>query len=339
MALSAGTVSAAQAEKPYYRAELIFEPSLCFPRCHSSQIHALPDGGLIAAWWNGSEEAGKDNVIRGARRPAGADYWETPMILGDTPDTTEGNPVFFSASQNELWLFYRAGFPWAKLMWTKSADLGETWSTPEAFWDKTGWALRSRIIRLRNGNIVIPALTYGSPKWELNRAQTIFIYSEDNGKSWKNTEMVRTDPGNNEAALFQRDDGSLLAYMRPYDLDRKDRFLWQCESFDNGRTWTEAKRTGIQNPSKAIELLKLINGHVVLAFNDTQNNLSSLSLALSLDDGRTWSHKRVLENSPGRFTYPALAQTPDGRIHVSYTFRRTHVKHAELNEAWIMDKQ
>ena len=44
----------ARAEMPFYRAQMIFTPDVRYPRCHSSQIYALRDGSLIAAWWNGS---------------------------------------------------------------------------------------------------------------------------------------------------------------------------------------------------------------------------------------------------------------------------------------------
>ncbi len=333
-----GPVSAAAGEKPFYRAEMIFKPSLRFPRCHSSMIIALPDGSLMAAWWNGSEEAGKDLVIRACRRPAGKETWEPPWIIADTPDTTEGNPVFFAASHDELWLFYRAGFPWAKIMWMKSPDMGKTWGKPAVFLDEPGWTLRNRILRLSNGDIIIPALTRGSPDLNLSRATSIFLYSTDSGRTWKQTGEIISEPGNNEPGLFQRTNGSLLAYMRPYDPEPAERFLWKSESSDNGRTWSKATRTRLRNPSSAIELLKLRNGSVVLAFNDSQEMRSPLCLALSVDDGLTWSYKRVLEDAPGRFSYPALTQAGDGKVHVSYTFRRTHIKHVELNQAWIMQK-
>ncbi|MFC1613738.1 exo-alpha-sialidase [Gemmatimonadota bacterium] len=337
-ALFFDAVSAADNEKPYYRAELIFKPSLRFPRCHSSTITALPDGSLISAWWNGSEEGGRDNVVRGSRRPAGRNQWETPVILADTPDTTEGNPVFFAAPNGEVWLFYRAGFPWAKMMWVKSADMGKTWGQPEVFLDKPGWSFRSRVLLLANGDIIIPVMTHGSEGFTPIGSSTAFIYSVDNGESWKQTRQILTEPRSNEPSVIQRSDGSLLAYMRPYDPNLDDRLLWQSESFDNGRTWSEAARTALKNPSKAIELLKLGNGHVVLVYNKCQTTLSQLCLALSLDEGRTWSYRRILEDSPGRFTYPTLSQSADGLIHLSYTFRRTHIKHVEVNEAWIMEE-
>ena len=335
------TVPAAADEKPYYQAGLIFKPTLRFPRCHSSAITRLPDGTLMAAWWNGSEEGGKDLVIRSSRRRAGQDRWELPRILADTPDTTEGNPVFLVApGGGELWLFYRAGLPWVKLMWIKSSDMGETWGKPAVFLDRPGWTLRSRILLLSNGDIIIPAMTHPASDFKLGRASSAFIWSSDGVKDWRKTEAIISEPESNEPAIIQRTDGSLLAFMRPYDPEPAKRFLWQSESFDHGRTWTKTRRTTIRNPSSAIELLSLRNGHVVLAFNDSQQMRSPLCLALSLDEGRSWSYRRVLEDAPGRFSYPAmtLGAGDDAHIHITYTFRRTRIKHVEVNEAWIMEQ-
>ncbi|MEA2062970.1 MAG: sialidase family protein [Gemmatimonadota bacterium] len=321
-----------------------------FPRCHSSTIIALPDGSLLAAWWNGSQEGwsdvgspwddtGNDLVIRASRRPAEKMHWEPPCIIADTPDTTDSNPLFLVApGGSELWFFHRMGAPWFKLMWKKSTDLGHTWSKPEIFWDKPGYTLRSSILTLSNEDIFIPVMTYTSPDHILTKAASAFIYSADRGKSWKTTKPIITEPHSNEPTAIQRSDGSLLAYLRPYDPEPGKRFLWQSESFDRGRTWSKGVRTAIKNPSCAAQLLTLRNGHVVLAFNDSRENRSPLNLALSLDDGHTWSYKRTLEDAPGRFSYPTLTQSADGHIHVSYTFRRTHIKHAEVNEAWIMEK-
>ncbi|MEA1996894.1 MAG: sialidase family protein, partial [Gemmatimonadota bacterium] len=154
----------------------------------------------------------------------------------------------------------------------------------------------------------------------------------------KRTKCLEAEPACNEASVIQRSDGSLLTFIRPHDIEPADRFIMQSESFDQGRTWSRPSRTAIRNPSCAIELLKLRSGRVALAFNNTQSSRSHLCLALSLDEGRTWSFKRTLEDSPGRFSYPTLTQSAEGHIHVSYTFRRTHVKHVEVNEAWIMEE-
>ena len=317
------------AEKPFYRAELIFKKTLRYIRCHSSTIIELPDGSLLAAWWNGSEEGGKDVVIRAARKARGKDFWDPAYVIADTPGETEGNPVLFAAPGGEVWLVHRVGSPYRRILWQKSYDLGHTWQRPQVLVDEPGWTLRSRIVTLHNGDILIP-IHHG-------RVGTAFLYTSDGGKTWYQTKEIVTEPGNIQASVIQRNDGSLLAYMRTPARDPKDRFILQSESFDNGRTWSQGGRTGIKNPSSAIELLRLRNGHIALVFNDTQEGRSNLSLALSLDDARTWSYMRVLEDaSTGEFSYPTMLQSADGRIHLVYTFRRPSIKHVEVNEAWIL---
>jgi len=321
-------------ENPYFRAQLIFKPTLRYPRCHASYITAMPDGSLISAWWNGSEEAGRDLVIRTARRPAGQSLWGPPRILVDNPGVPEGVPVLFPFPGSELWLIYRTGLPFNRLKWMKSTDSGRTWGDSDLMIEEPGWCSRSRIIELANGDILLPILGLRGEKHNCSA----FLYSTNRGRNWKRTKEIKTEPRNNEPTVIQRSDGSLLTFMRPHDRDPAERFILQSESFDNGRTWSKAKRTRIKNPSSAVELLKLRNGHVVLAFNNSREGRSPLCLALSLDDGNTWGYMRVLEDSPGRFSYPSVTQGLDDRIHLSYTFRRTHIKHAEVNEAWIMDK-
>ena len=328
----------ADSEKPYYRAEMICSPTLRFPRCHSSNLIALPDGSLLCAWWSGSEEGAPDNVILSALRPAGQRGWQAPRVLTDTPDTTDSNPVFFLYSAEQLWLLYRTGLPWVRLMRIRSNDLGLTWSKPEIFLDEPGVTLRSGILRLENGRIIIPLMRYHDRDGALSQAKSVFLLSAKAEKGWDFSKEFDSAIQGNEPALAQRKDGSLLAFMRPYGIDSGRLFIIRSESRDRGRTWSEPELTDLKNPSSAVDLHRLRNGHLVLAFNDNQKSRTDLSLALSLDEGQSWSSRRVLENALGRFSYPSLAQSMDELVHVSYTFRRTHIKHVEVNEAWIMDQ-
>jgi predicted neuraminidase len=73
-----------------------------------------------------------------------------------------------------------------------------------------------------------------------------------------------------------------------------------------------------------------------------------LSLALSADGGRTWPLRHDLETGDGHcltnnsrdglnreLSYPSLAQTPDGTLHVAYTHHRRTIKHIRLDGDWL----
>jgi predicted neuraminidase len=335
---SLGSFCSAGEDKPFFRAQHIFKPTLRYPRCHTSTIASLPDGSLMAAWWNGPEEGNRIQAIRSSKRPAGETSWEPPRILVNTPEVSDGNPVLYLAPNGELWFFYRSGMPWLKILWMKSTDLGRTWSEPAVFVDEPGWIMINSILTLANGDIVIPVGRLAPSDDRFTRASSAFIYSRDGGKSWERSLKIESDPPSNEPTIIQRSDGSLLGFMRSYARSRTELYIRQSESLDNGRTWSAAIDTDLRNPSSAIELLKLESGRLLLGFNDSQETRTPLCLALSCDDGKSWSHRRVIEDAPGRFSYPTLTQSGDGHIHVSYTFRRTNIKHVEVNEAWLLER-
>jgi predicted neuraminidase len=50
------------------------------------------------------------------------------------------------------------------------------------------------------------------------------------------------------------------------------------------------------------------------------------------EDGKTWKEVAVLENEPKKeFSYPAVIQTKDGKIHISYTWKRERIKHVVMD--------
>jgi predicted neuraminidase len=73
-----------------------------------------------------------------------------------------------------------------------------------------------------------------------------------------------------------------------------------------------------------------------------------MTIALSEDGGLTWRWRRNLEvgdgycmtnNSKDRlnreFSYPSLCQTPDGTLHLAYTYWRQTIKYVRVDETWI----
>jgi predicted neuraminidase len=104
---------------------------------------------------------------------------------------------------------------------------------------------------------------------------------------------------------------------------------WICrsDSHDGGRSWTPAVPTGLPNNNSGIDLARLRDGTLVLAYNPVAGNWAArtpLSLAISRDDGATWRRWRDLEAGPGEYSYPAIVADGDA-VTVSYTWRRERI--------------
>jgi predicted neuraminidase len=73
-----------------------------------------------------------------------------------------------------------------------------------------------------------------------------------------------------------------------------------------------------------------------------------MSIAISEDGGRTWPHRRDVETGDGHcltnnskdrlnreFSYPSILQSPDGALHLAFTYWRQAIKYVRVGEAWV----
>jgi predicted neuraminidase len=145
--------------------------------------------------------------------------------------------------------------------------------------------------------------------------------------------------------------GRLLAFFR----SRASDFIFSSTSSD-GCVWSPAIATVLPNNNASVQAFRLHDGHVVMAFNNSSKGSANgglrkpLSVALSLDEGKTWPYVRDVEEGrsgyglaeqspkePGReeYSYPSIMQTRDGEILVAFTFRRQTIKVVAISEDWI----
>ncbi|MCF6222119.1 MAG: exo-alpha-sialidase [Flavobacteriaceae bacterium] len=74
---------------------------------HSSSIIELPNGDLMACWFEGSGERNANDVmIKGARLKKGDVIWSEPFLMADTPGQPDCNPVLFVDKNKKLKLFW-----------------------------------------------------------------------------------------------------------------------------------------------------------------------------------------------------------------------------------------
>ncbi|MEN8227879.1 MAG: sialidase family protein [Bacteroidota bacterium] len=105
-----GTTVAAQKTSTHVNRSK-FSSGYIFPfqdlHVHSSSIVELPNGDLMACWFEGSgERTANDVLVKGSRLKKGASEWSKTFIMADTPDHPDCNPILFIDNQDRLHLFW-----------------------------------------------------------------------------------------------------------------------------------------------------------------------------------------------------------------------------------------
>jgi len=313
----------AQVEK-----EFIFETAP-FPSCHASTIVETKPGEFLAAWFGGTAEGKPDVAVWGAFRRSGR--WSEPFELAREKDVPAYNPVLFFAG-NQLCLHYKFGpspQTWSAAV-RRSTDAGASWSSVEYWPAGLLGPIKNKPLTLDDGTIIAGSSveSYGTWACWVER-------SADGGKTWAKYGPVtapsaryggRRPSGIIQPAIVRLRDGRLRMYVRATSDIGK--ICWS-DSTDGGRTWTPAQPTGLPNPNSGIDAVGLRDGRIVLVYNHSERGRSPLNVAVSAD-GDHWNSFLALETEPGEFSYPAVIQASDGGIHVTYTWNRKRIRHAEI---------
>jgi predicted neuraminidase len=315
------------------KSEFIFETAP-FPSCHASTL-AETKSGLVAAWFGGTAERNPDVCIYVSRHENGS--WTAPVAVADgvgfaTNRFSTWNPVLFQPKNGPLLLFYKVGPSPAKWwgMMTTSDDDGKTWSKPARLPDGILGPIKNKPVQLANGEILCGSSTEGDG-WKVH-----FERTSDFGKTWSATPPVndgKTIGAIQPSVLFLKD-GSLEAVGRTHN-DK----LFQITSHDDGKSWDEMSLTDLPNPDSGTDAVTLKDDSQLLVYNHNvrtgSNNKgrSPLNVAISYD-GKKWFAALVLENdpdAPSGFAYPAVIQTSDGLVHITYTWERKRIKHVVID--------
>jgi predicted neuraminidase len=319
------------------KSEFIYETAP-FPSCHASTI-VETERGLVTAWFGGTYEKHPDVGIWVSRHPDGS--WSPPVEVanGVQPDGTRHptwNPVLFQPTSGPLMLFYKVG-PDPRTWWgmlITSEDCGLTWSPPTRLPDGILGPIKNKPLQLPNGDILCPSSTEsiadpatGNPdEWRIH-----FERTSDLGKTW--SKVSPSDPNGIDAiqpSILVLGDNRLLALGRTR---RGERRLFQVVSEDAGVTWGKMEYGMLPNPSSGTDAVTLRDGRHLLIYNHTDRGRSPINLALSAD-GMQWNPPIVLERDPGQeFSYPAIIQTADGLVHMTYTWHRKKIRHLVADPA------
>jgi len=305
--------------------EFIYE-SAPFPEAHASTIGGTKDG-LVAAWFGGTQERHPDVGIWLSRHAGG--HWSAPVeVANGVQSATERypcwNPVLFQPKSGPLLLFYKVGPTpsswWGMLM--KSQDGGQSWSKPQRLPEGIAGPIKNKPVELPNGDILCPSSTENRG-WRVH-----FERMQDLGKTWEKTGPVNDgkEIGAIQPSILFHPGGRLQALGRT-----RQQKIFEIWSEDSGKTWGAMKLTTLPNPNSGIDAVTLGDGRHVLVYNPTTRGRSPLKLAISAD-GKEWNDVVTLEDEAGKeFSYPAVIQTGDGLVHITYTWKRERIRHVVVD--------
>ena len=117
-------------------------------------------------------------------------------------------------------------------------------------------------------------------------------------------------------------DGAVLSvYSTPTGYYSKPGTTWIAGRVtkDGGKTWPEAKATTIDATSAPGHLTRLADGRIALVWNRAQKKRTELHLALSADEGKTWTPSlSVAQGTPGGATYPFVIEIAPSDLWIGY---------------------
>lgn len=330
----------------YLSANLIYElEGRPTPQCHASTIVETPSG-LVSAWFGGTHENNPDVGIWLSRHDGMT--WSRPVEVvdgseGEDQEYACWNPVLFQPKDGPLLLFYKVGVN-PRLWWgmlVTSTDDGKTWSQPRRLGTSDSLPdanqqllgpVKNKPIQLASGDILCPSSTENEG-WKVH-----FERTSDLGKTWEVIGPIH------DASKFNAIQPSILTYPndRMQILCRtQESVIAQSWSEDGGKTWGPVTATELPNPNAGTDAVTLSDGRQLLVYNHTVRGgefpagRSMLNVAIS-SDGKKWRPVLTLEREEGsEFSYPAVIQTADNKVQITYTWKRRSVKHVVLDPAEI----
>jgi predicted neuraminidase len=310
-----------------------------FPECHASTITETTRG-LVAAWFGGTEEKDPDVGIWSSYNDGAG--WTSPKEWADGVQHKDlryptWNPVLYQPpGDSPLMLFFKVG-PDPRNWWGEvvvSYDAGRSFRDRRRLPEGMDGPVRCKPLLLSNGNLLCPSSTEHGNDWRFHFETLNNFDHPELGNSWARMEPAEQPFQVIQPSLLTHPDGTIQALCRS-----KHEKIIQTFSKDQGKTWSPLEETELPNNNSGIEALTLADGRHLLLYNHMGGGRRSegwgkrnvLHLAIS-EDGQHWNAAAIVERADsGEFSYPAMIQSKDGLVHMTYTWNRKRVKHVTVD--------
>ena len=264
----------------------------------------------------------------------GCSTWGAEQELVHHPECQACGATLLRVSDGTLWMFYmgfyrsvwREGEPdmeetRSDIWCIHSTDEAQTWQEPQMIF-KGYCGATNGAIQTTDGHIVVP-ISYVVPN--PGRLVSACVVSADNGQNFSLGEAIDLGghgdhAGALEPTVVELQDGRIWMLIRT----TKGEFF-QAFSSDHGMTWSEARPSGIHSPSAPCHITRLASGRLALVWNNTMDTTKArdaLSVALSEDDGKTWSEPIIAVRGE-QVSYPYISEPTPGQLLISFNYVRS----------------
>ncbi|XOV72910.1 MAG: sialidase family protein [Verrucomicrobiota bacterium] len=325
-----------QAEEPPYqikqipgvRKEVLLPPGPENPRNSEGDFIELRDGRVLFVYthFTGGSSDHASAFLASRSSNDGGRTWsrENDVVLSNEGGFNIMSVSLLRLNNGDIALFYirKNSHRDCRPLMRVSKDEAQSWSEAvEIITDQIGYYVlnNDRVVQLKDGRLICPVALHHLPEFEKPDWQGLLMcyLSDDLGKSWNRCESVlkgaRSDGSRvtlQEPGVIELKDGRLMMFART---DGGSQYLsW---SSDRGKTWSQPTASSIRSPQSpatieripgSSDLLMVWNDHAAIP-ESLKTRRTPFSVALSHDDGKTWTKSMSLEDDPnGWYCYTAL---------------------------------
>jgi len=305
---------------------LLIEPSKENPRNSEGDIIELEDGRLCLIYTRftgGSGDHAAADLVRRTSSDGGRTWSDDSIVVRRPGGLNVMSVSLLRLASGEIALFYlrKTSEEDCRPFMCVSTNEAETWSQRTVcITDKVGYYVlnNDRAVQLRAGRLILPVAWHQGPGQDRDTAGVIMCYlSDDNGRTWRCSKDLFKGYGPNgqritvqEPGVVELKDGRLMMFMRT---NAGSQYI--CYSQDGGEIWSKAQPSNLISPLSPASIKRIPwTGDLLCVWNDHSGihrypagRRTPLCLAVSKDEGKTWSRSRILEGNPdGWYCYTAI---------------------------------
>jgi predicted neuraminidase len=252
---------------------------------HGSSIVQLPNGDLLACWFQGSGERTADDVrVMGSRLKKGTKTWCTPFLMADTKGIPDCNPVLFLNKKGKLFLF------WVAVLANKWEDavLRFRTSTNYAGNEAPVWEWQDNIFLKPDDSFAKEVEKKFKEMPENEAGWAAYAPKYDNMIKEASKDLLKRSLGwMTRIPPITLENGRILLPLYSDGLN----FSMVAISDDDGATWRPSLPIVGRGPIQpALAVRK--NGDIVAYMRDSGDAPARIHMSISSDKGESWSYSQ-----------------------------------------------